>query len=229
MKFGEVKHRKKNKVLKFLEIDELQNLERPLYEKAKKAFTKDEKEMKTSDKVAIRDFALLTLLYGCALRISEATNLKIHNLLIEKAQVIIIDSKSDDRIVDVPAPVLEVLKEWLEIRPKNTKNEYVFCNVKYNAEDKNKPITRQYYNRLIRNLAIITNTTLRGGDEIKLPSPHTFRHSRAMAIHDDGVELEIIQRILGHRNLQTTQVYAHARREEIRKVQLGNTKGISTL
>lgn len=227
----EVKHRNKKKLVKFLEVEELEQMERPLIEKAQKAISKVEEKMTETDKIAIRDFALLSLLYGGALRISEAVNLKMHNLLLDEQIVIIIDSKGDDRIVDIPQPVIEILKEWLAIRPTIADNNYVFTRVKgsTSSEEKAVPLRRQYYNKLIKELAIKSGVTLKGGQELQLPHPHTIRHSRAMAIRDEGVELDVLQQILGHKELRTTQVYAHARRDEIRKVQLNNTKGIISL
>lgn len=231
----DIKHRKKQKLPKFLEIDELNKLEEPLTNKAKLALEKGKGNMTETDKIAIRDFALLSLLYACALRISEATNLKLHNLLLDKAQVIIIDSKGDDRIVDIPLPIIDILKEWLEIRPSIEGNNYVFTRVKGStksgefASKEALPIRRQYYNNLIKKLAQKTGVFLRGGQELQLPHPHTMRHSRAMAIRDEEVEIEIIQKILGHKDLRNTQIYAHARREEIRNIQMNNTKGIVTL
>ena len=230
-----VKHRRKKKIVKFLEINELEQLEKPLVTKAQNALEVGKYNMTHKDKIALRDFALLSLLYGCALRISEAVNLKLHNLQLDEGIVIVIDSKGDDRIVDIPQPVIDILKEWLEIRPNIVGNNYVFTRVKGStksgefAEEKAIPLRRQYYNKLITNLAKITGVTLKGGQEEQLPHPHTFRHSRAMAIRDDNVELDILQQILGHKDLRTTQVYAHARREEIRKAQTNNTKGIVSL
>lgn len=229
---GEIKHRSKKKIVKFLETDELEKLQEPLIKEAKIALSKKEKDMTKTNKIALRDFALLSLLYGCALRISEAVNLKLHNLLLEQAQVIIIDSKGDDRIVDIPLPIINILKEWLSIRPNIKGNNYVFTRIKGSTkseefvEEKAIPLRRQYYNLLIKKLAEKTGITLKGGQEESLPHPHTLRHSRAMAIRDEQVELDILQQILGHKDLRTTQVYAHARREEIRNAQMNNTKGI---
>lgn len=230
-----VKHRKKAKIVKFLEIDELEKLEEPLLMKAENAIEKGINNMMKKDITAIRDFAFLSLLYACALRISEGTNLKLHNLDLEKGIVIIIDSKGDDRIVDIPQPVIDIINEWLSLRPNIKGNNYVFTRVKGSTKnnefvnEKAIPLRRQYYNNLIKNMAIETGVTLKGGQKEQLPHPHTIRHSRAMEIRDSGIELEIVQKILGHKDLKTTQVYAHARREEIRAAQLNNTKGIISL
>lgn len=226
----EVKHRQKKKVLKFLETNELEQLEQPLIQKAKKAVQKPVNLMTETEKIAVRDFALLSLLYAGALRISEAINLKNHNLNLDEGYVIIIDSKGDDRIVDIPQAVIDILKEWYRIRP-NIENDYVFTRIKGSTrpEEDNVPLRRQYYNKLIKNLAKITNVTLKGSQGLQLPHPHTLRHSRAMAIRDNGVELDVLQQILGHKDLRTTQVYAHARREEQRKAQLQTTQGIMSL
>lgn len=230
-----IKHRKKQKLIKFLKTDELNALEKPLVDNARIALEKGKENMTKSDMVALRDFALLSLMYGCALRISEAINLKLFNLLLDEGIVYIIDSKGDDRAVDIPKPIVDILKEWLEIRPNIEGNDYVFTRVKGSSKSGEfkftdaLPLRRQYYNNLIKKLAQKTGVTLKGGQKVQLPHPHTFRHSRAMEIKSAGVELDIIQQILGHKDLRTTQVYAHALREEVRKVQMDNTKGIVSL
>lgn len=220
--------RNKSKIPKFLEIDKLEELERPLVDRAKKALSKN--EMSCRDKITIRDFAVLTLVYSCALRISEAVNLKLINVDLKRQYVSIIDSKGDDRMVFIPDPTIEVLKKWLEIRPENN-NPYFFCNVKGTTKpgEEPKPLGRDYYNKLISRLADETGVRLSNGQELTKPHPHTLRHTRAMSYVDAGVDLEIIQKLLGHKNLATTQVYVDVRQEIRDNVQKQNLSGIISL
>ena len=62
-----------------------------------------------------------------------------------------------------------------------------------------------------------------------LPHPHTLRHSRAMEIYDSGIDLEVIQKLLGHKNISTTQIYAEVRDERVAKVQQAVVGGLVTL
>lgn len=219
--------RVKRKIPKFLEIEELQELEKPLFERAKKAASKNKYLLKCKEQIAIRDFAVLTLVYSCALRISEAVNLKMINIDLKRQYIRVCDSKGDDRMVYIPDPTIDVLKQWLEIRPENN-NPYFFCNVKGTTRpgEEPKPLGRDYYNKLISRLADETGVRLAGGQELQKPHPHTLRHTRAMNYLDSGIDLNVIQKLLGHKNLATTQVYAEVRQEVTDNVQKENTNGI---
>lgn len=218
--------RYKRELPKFLEIEDLERLEKPIVDEIK--MTKAKEVLNSKEKIAIRDFAVLTLVYSCALRISEALNLELHNINFKKQYMIIYDSKGDDRMVSIPAPVIGILQEWLKVRPDWKNNNYLFCNVKGTTKPskEGKPLGRDYYNKLISKLADITGVRMAGGGELVKPHPHTLRHTRAVNLRDHGVELDVIQQILGHRNISTTQVYAKVRNETINKVQQDNLDGI---
>lgn len=218
----------KRKLPKYLEVDKLQELEEPLINEAKNALSKQ--ELSCKDKLAIRDFAVLTLVYSCALRISEAVNLLAINIDLDKQYINIIDSKGDDRIVYIPDPAIGILKDWLEIRPNND-NPYFFCNVKGSTkpDEDPKPLGRDYYNKLISKLADMTGVRMSGGNELAKPHPHTLRHTRAMSYMDADVPLAVIQKILGHKNIATTQIYAEVRQKVKDDVQKQNIAGIVSL
>ena len=218
--------RYKRELPKFLEIEDLERLEKPIIDEIK--MTKAKEVLNSKDKIAIRDFAVLTLVYSCALRISEALNLELHNINFKKQYMIVYDSKGDDRMVSIPAPVIGILKEWLKVRPNWKNNNYLFCNIKGTTRpsEEGKPLRRNYYNRLISKLADITGVRMAGGGELVKPHPHTLRHTRAVNLRDHGVKLDVIQQILGHRNISTTQVYAKVKNEIINKVQQDNLDGI---
>lgn len=219
--------RTKKHLIKFLEIEQLGELEKPLVEKVRMALAK--KQMNSYDKVAIRDMAVLTLVYSCALRISEATHLKLINANLEKQYIYVIDSKGDDRKVFIPEPTLNILYKWLEIRPQNN-NPYFFCHVKGSTKPvefvEEKPLSRRYFNTLIEKLAKETGVVMEGGTELKKPTPHTLRHTRAMNLLDGGTDLNVIQQVLGHKNIATTLVYATARQEMADDAQKQNVAGI---
>lgn len=207
--------RKKKKLVKFLEIEEVKEFEKPLIEKAKKSLQKE--ELSVPDKIAIRDFAVISLVYACALRISEACYLELKDVSLDKKEMIVFDGKGGDRIVPIPEPMIPTLKKWLDIRPQNVNNPYFFTNIKGTTRPgKIRPLTPNYYNQLFDKLSQMSNVKLKDGNK---PHPHTLRHSRAMELYDNDVDLEIIQKLLGHKNISTTQVYAEVRDERVMAAQ----------
>lgn len=217
--------RQKRKIVKFLEIEQVGKLEENLVNRTKEAIQKEEK--KAFDIIAIRDFAVISLIYACALRISEPLNLKLNDVDLEGRELRIFDGKGGDRYVPIPEPTIKCLKEWLSVRPNWENNPYFFTNVKGTTRPgKIRPLNRTYYNQLIKHLAIMSGITLNQGE---IPHPHTLRHSRAMEFYDNGVLLEVIQKILGHKFISTTQIYAEVRDERASKAQEANTKGLVTI
>lgn len=215
----------KKKLVKFLELNELKQFEQPLINKAKEALNDNEKT--ATDKIAIRDFAVVSLVYACALRISEACNLELKDVNFIRNELTVLDGKGGDRIVPIPDPTIKILKEWLAIRPNWNGNNYFFTNIKGTTRPgKARPLTTKYYNQLFNKLAETSGVKLNDGSN---PHPHTLRHSRAMEIYDNDVDLEVIQKLLGHKNLSTTQVYAEVRDERVANVQRNIIGGLVTL
>lgn len=215
----------KKKLVKFLELNELKEFEQPLINKAKKAL--NDTKMTATDKITIRDFTVISLVYACALRISEACNLTLKDVNFIRKELLILDGKGGDRIVPIPEPTVEILKQWLAIRPNWKDNNYFFTNVKGTTRPgKARPLTTKYYNQLFNKLAEMSGVRLNDGSN---PHPHTLRHSRAMEIYDNDVDLEVIQKLLGHKNLSTTQVYAEVRDERVANVQRNIVGGLVTL
>ena len=217
--------RTKQKIVKFLEIEDIRKFEEPLTKSVKNALNKQ--ALTATDKIAIRDFAVINLVYACALRISEACKLKLKDVDLDKKEMIVFDGKGGDRYVPIPEPTIQILKEWLEIRPEWKNNPYFFTNIKGTTRPGEiRPITSKYYNQLFNKLATITGVKLKDGEN---PHPHTLRHSRAMEIYDNKVQLEIIQALLGHKNISTTQIYAQVRNERVMEAQQAITKGLVTI
>lgn len=218
--------RNKSKIVKFLEIEEIKKFQEPLIKRAKLALSTKKKTV--ADITAIRDFALINLVYGCALRISEACNLTLNYLDLERKQLYVIDGKGGDRIVPIPEPVIKNLEKWLEVRPNWKGNNYVFTNIKGTTRPNGeiRPLNQKYYNQLFNKLSEESGIKLKNGDNVH---PHTLRHSRAMEIYDNGTELEVLQNLLGHKEISTTQIYARVRNEKVNEVQQSIVGGISCL
>lgn len=220
--------RNKKKLVKFLEVDELKKYEEPLLEKAKEAIENEKhEELKPTEKIAIRDFAVITLVYSCALRISEACKLELEDIDLDKKILMVIDGKGGDRTVSIPEPAINILKKWLEVRPNWKNNPYFFTNVKGTTRPGEvRPLSPKYYNQLCNKLAEKTGVLLRDGNK---PHPHTLRHSRAMELYDNGITLDVLQALLGHSQISTTQIYAEVRNEKVIDAQQKIVGGISTI
>ncbi|ABD45324.1 phage integrase family protein [Ehrlichia chaffeensis str. Heartland] len=152
-----------------------------------------------TDWIVKRDFALIVLLYGCGLRISEAVNLKFQN--IRREELLIIGKRSKERILPILPIVRQSLDEYVRCCPyhmelNSVKNEYVFVGVR------GKKLKRTYFANRIQKIC----------KEIGLPdviTPHAFRHSFATHLFLGGADIRSIQELLGHANLSTTQIYTH--------------------
>lgn len=217
--------RNKTKLVKFLEIDEVKEFQKPVTDRAKEAIKKE--ELTATDKIAIRDFAVISLVYACALRISECCDLELDDLDLEKKIAYIWDGKGGDGTVPIPDATIKILKEWLAIRPNWKGNNYVFTNIKGTTRPGEvRPLTTKYYNQLFNKLAKETGITLKNG---KAPHPHTLRHSRAMEVYDVVQDIELVQKFLRHKNISTTQVYAQVRDERVAEMQNKVTAGLATI
>ena len=217
--------RKKTKLIKFLETEDVKKLQEPIVEEVKEALKKE--NISVTDKIAIRDFAVINLVYACALRISEACNLTLNYLDLNKKEIYVIDGKGGDRIVPIPNPTIKIIEEWLKIRPNWKDNPYVFTNIKGSTRPgKIRPLNQKYYNQLFNKLAEISGVKMKDGSN---PHPHTLRHSRAMEIYDNIGNIEILKKLLGHKNISTTQIYAQVRDSKVAEVQQAIVGGIVSL
>lgn len=158
----------------------------------------------------IRDRALLELFYATGMRVSEVVNLKIKDVNLESAFLKCHGKGSRERIVPLGEVAIETLKMHLKRNRKDTvsrssSQEYIFCN------PRGKPLTRQRLWQLIRKYA------RRSGIQKKI-TPHTFRHSFATHLLERGADLRIVQELLGHSDISTTQIYTHLSRDHLKQV-----------
>jgi integrase/recombinase XerD len=159
--------------------------------------------------------AILDILYSSGMRISELINMKLHEIshLInnsdKKCYIIIKGKGGRERQILFNEESLESLKSYLSVRDnllsKGEQSDWLFP-----GDKPNKPITRQRIGQLIKELARKCNI-----DENKI-SPHVIRHSFATHLLDNGANIVLIQKILGHTNLSTTQIYTHIANEKLK-------------
>lgn len=146
------------------------------------------------------DKALISLLYSSGLRVSELINIKIHNLYLNEKVVKVIGKGNKERFVPISDNTCKIIIDYLNnSRSKNydCKQDFLFI-----IENSNKKITRQIvYNHL--------NSRQKNTSITKKISPHTLRHSFASSLINNGANLRVVQELLGHSDISTTQIYTH--------------------
>lgn len=158
-----------------------------------------------SVKNEFRDRAMLELMYSCGLRVSELVNLKIRQINLNQKIIKVFGKGSKERITPIGDYAMDFLLRYMaEIRNKTKfkSSPYVFLNK--NGE----PISRQYFFTQIKKYA------LKAGISKKV-SPHSLRHSFATHLLEKGADLIMVQKLLGHANIETTQIYTQVTTERI--------------
>ncbi|MDD9336648.1 MAG: tyrosine-type recombinase/integrase [Wolbachia sp.] len=159
--------------------------------------------------------AILDILYSSGMRISELINIKLCEVLqltnsSDKECYVVIKGKSGrERQILLNQQALQSLRSYLSVRDNlisnGKKSDWLFP-----GDKPNKPITRQRIGQLMKELARKCNI-----DEKKV-SPHVIRHSFATHLLDSGANIVLIQKVLGHTNLSTTQIYTHIANEKLK-------------
>ena len=159
--------------------------------------------------IALRDLAILELLYAAGLRISELTGLDVDDLDLEERSVRCIGKGSKERIVPVGRAAVDSLNRYLtQARPSMARpasGPAVFLNARGTR------LTRQGCWKLLKKHAAAAELRRR-------ISPHTLRHSFATHLLDGGADIRVVQELLGHASVSTTQVYTLVSRERLREV-----------
>lgn len=158
------------------------------------------------DEKDIRDKAILEIMYSCGLRVSEVVNLELKDINLEEKIVKIIGKGNKQREVPIRKEALNYILIYNEkVRKNIVKNKSK--NFLFLTKNGNK-ISRQYIFKMIKEKA----------DEVGIKkniSPHTLRHSFATHLLSKGADLKTVKEILGHENIETTQIYTHLADEKI--------------
>jgi integrase/recombinase XerD len=163
--------------------------------------TKDEVKILINSTDNRKSELMLSLLYSTGLRVSELVNLKKENLNFNENFGWVRKGKgSKDRIFTFSENLREQLKSYLEGKENHI---YLFS--------KDKPLTPRNIQKIIK------KTKERAGINKKV-TPHTLRHSFATHLLEQGTDIRLIQSLLGHSSLSTTQVYTHVSSDQLRKV-----------
>ena len=155
-----------------------------------------------------RNKAIIEVLFSCGLRVSELVNLKLTNLYFDEEFVRVLGKGSKERLVPISHRAIEELKWWFDDRNhmkiKPGEEDYVFLN-RYG-----KHLTRTMILIMIKRQAVEAGIT-------KTISPHTLRHSFATALLEGGADLRVIQALLGHESIGTTEIYTHLDTSTLRR------------
>jgi site-specific recombinase XerD len=147
--------------------------------------------------------ALIELLYGCALRVSEVCRLNAVDVDLGKGIIRVFGKGNKERIVPIGKKSIQVIQEYL-------KNTDIEINGPFFVNSKGKRV----YERMVYQ---IVNKQLGKVTDIGKKSPHILRHSAATHMLDRGADLRAVKEILGHENLSTTQIYTHVSIERLKK------------
>ncbi|HIT21830.1 MAG TPA: site-specific tyrosine recombinase XerD [Candidatus Scybalousia intestinigallinarum] len=156
-----------------------------------------------------RNKAMLELLYGTGLRISELLSLTLNDIDLTNCTVRCTGKGRKERIVPINDYIISSLHLYLEKRPllekkKSSNYSELFLN------NHGKPISRQGFFKILKELLIKKNLNPN-------VSPHTLRHSFATHLLENGADLRVIQEMLGHSDIATTRIYTHITNQKVRK------------
>ncbi len=158
---------------------------------------------------SLRNRAILEVLYGCGLRVGELAGLNRGDLFLSDNFMRVVGKGDKERIVPISGMAHALLARYLEeSRPELTKQyakptSAVFLNMRGGR------LTRQSVHAIVRDAGLVIG--------VKDLHPHTLRHSFATHMLEGGADLRVIQEILGHADISTTQVYTHVNRSHIRE------------
>ena len=155
-----------------------------------------------------RNRAIIEVLFSCGLRVSELVNLKLSNLYLDEEFIRVFGKGSKERLVPISQKAIKELGYWFDDRSHMTikpgEEDYVFLN-RYG-----KHLTRVMILIMIKRQAEAAGIR-------KTISPHTLRHSFATALLEGGADLRVIQALLGHENIGTTEIYTHIDTSTLRR------------
>lgn len=164
----------------------------------------------TTKKTALRNQAILELLYSSGLRVSELVHLQINNVFFEEEFLQVSGKRNRERLVPVGKPALDCLLEYLKnVRSKQTVKrgfeQYVFLN------PSGASLSRISIFKIVKQMCLAAGIT-------KNVSPHTFRHSFATHLVEGGADLRAVQEMLGHESITTTEIYTHLDAKYLREI-----------
>ncbi len=163
-------------------------------------------DMFEKDYEGTRDKAIISLLYGAGVRLSELKNLEIFNLDMTEHTIKVLGKRNKERIIPYPPSIEQPIKEYLKFR-EEIGGKSVFLLLTSDG--------KQLYDKLIyrvvkKYLSMVTTVSKR--------SPHVLRHSYASHLLNRGADINAVKELLGHSNLSATQIYTHTTFEKLKEI-----------
>lgn len=160
-----------------------------------------------------RDYCIITLFLNCGMRLAELCSLNLSDINYEDKSVIITGKGNKERLIYLNDACISSIKNYLTVRPNDI------------AKDRNALFISRMGNRLSRRMTeqIVTNTLKNAGLSGQGYSTHKLRHTAATLMYQYGnVDIRVLQEVLGHEDLGTTQIYTHVSNEQIRNASVQN-------
>jgi len=162
-----------------------------------------------SEPTGLRDRAMLELLYACGLRVSELVTIKTTEVSVSDAVVRVTGKGSKTRLV----PMGEEAADWIARYLREARQAILqkrLCDALF-VTNRGEAMTRQAFWYLIKRYALLASIT-------KHMSPHVLRHAFATHLLNHGADLRVVQMLLGHSDISTTQIYTHVARERLKRL-----------
>lgn len=164
-------------------------------------------ETRRDGRYYLRDIAMLELMYSSGLRVSELISVKIEDFNFEAGYVRVLGKGSKERIVPVNGRVIGRIKDYIAnqrdpLLKKAVGNPFLFLS------NRGKPLSRQRFWQTLKEIGKITGITV---------TPHMIRHSFATHLLEGGADLRAVQKMLGHSDISTTQIYTKVTSDRLKK------------
>lgn len=165
----------------------------------------------TSKPLGYRNLVILDLLYSCGVRASELINLEIKDIYLSNGQILIHGKGKKDRYIILHDKLIEEIRHYLSFvrvtllsKGDDTNQQKLFINYK------GGPLT-------VRGLRVILNQLIKDSGETYAIHPHMLRHAFATTMLNHGADLRVVQELLGHEHLKSTQIYTHVSKEQLKE------------
>ncbi len=193
------------RTVEFLDIDDVERLLKA---------TAEEKDRVT----ALRDRAILEMLFSTGLRISELTSIKRDNMNLKRGEFSVRGKGDKMRLVFLSAKAIESLNQYLKERKDNSKALFVRHDAKESVEKQMESMSEKVSGLTPRSIQRIIKKYAKLAGIMKKITPHTLRHSFATDLLQNGADLRSVQELLGHSSISTTQIYTHLTNKRLRDV-----------
>lgn len=161
-------------------------------------------ELFSDDFEGLRDRAILEILYGTGIRLTELVNLEIKDIDLFTRTIRVFGKRAKERIVPISPGLIEIVKKYLEKRSTSENTSILILT------DSGKPVYPVFVQRTVRRYLSAVTT-------LSQKSPHVLRHTYATHLLNRGADLNAIKELLGHANLAATQIYTHNSIEKLKK------------